>query len=147
MDDADCSSLSDVYYTMTLRLRPEFKQLFERLAAGVRRPPVVMHCFSGKDRTGLASGLVLDSCGVERAAIAEDYALSGVCLQELFDSWVAAAPPSDRARLAAELATDPRALLELFERLDGEWGGTTAFLLGCGVSQLELEELWTAVTS
>jgi hypothetical protein len=45
----------------------------------------------------LASGLLLDACGVERAAITEDYAFGGVCLQELFDSWVAEADPSDRA--------------------------------------------------
>jgi protein-tyrosine phosphatase len=48
-------TLTEVYETMTVQLRPELKRVFERLAIGTQRGTVVVHCFSGKDRTGLTS--------------------------------------------------------------------------------------------
>lgn len=66
-------SLAEAYWAMTVRLRPELARVFERLAVLSRRGPVVAHCFSGKDRAGLVSALLLDAAGVERGAIAEDY--------------------------------------------------------------------------
>ncbi len=134
-------TLTEVYETMTVQLRPELKRVFERLAIGTRRGTVVVHCFSGKDRTGLTSALLLDCCGVERAAIAEDYGLSGVCLRDLFDGWIAAADPAERAELAQQLATDPEALLTVLEFLDGEFGGAAAFLSKCGLASSDLDQL------
>ena len=42
--------------------------------------PALIHCAAGKDRTGIAIGLLLDLAGVTREAIAQDYALSAACL-------------------------------------------------------------------
>jgi protein-tyrosine phosphatase len=35
---------------------------------------VLIHCAAGKDRTGIAAGLLLEMLGVERAFILADYA-------------------------------------------------------------------------
>jgi len=52
---------------------------FERRLA-LTGEPALIHCAAGKDRTGLVVGLLLDAVSVRREAIAEDYALSSVCL-------------------------------------------------------------------
>jgi protein-tyrosine phosphatase len=134
-------AVTEVYKMMTVWLRPELKRIFERMAMGTRRGTVVVHCFSGKDRTGLTSALLLDCCGVERAAIAEDYGLSGVWLRDMFDGWIAAADPAERVGLAQQLATDPETILSMLEFLDAEFGGVAEFLTNCGLPSNDLAQL------
>lgn len=45
--------------------------------------PMVIHCASGKDRTGIVVALVLALAGVTDEAIADDYARSGPALKRL----------------------------------------------------------------
>src|SRR5690606_20860677 len=46
-----------------------------------RQPtPMVMHCASGKDRTGVAAALLLSALGVDRSIVIEDYLLTNHCL-------------------------------------------------------------------
>jgi len=47
------------------------------------RLPMVIHCASGKDRTGIVIALVLALAGVTEQAIADDYARSGPALIRL----------------------------------------------------------------
>lgn len=47
------------------------------------RIPIVIHCASGKDRTGIVIALVLALVGVTDEAIADDYARSGLALKRL----------------------------------------------------------------
>lgn len=47
--------------------------------------PIIIHCTSGKDRTGLTSALVLSALDVPRDVILEDYQLSNVELQAIED--------------------------------------------------------------
>lgn len=53
---------------------PRLRGLYESIADG--ETPILIHCAAGKDRTGVAVGLLLDLIGVERSAILEDYELS-----------------------------------------------------------------------
>ncbi|MBV6697033.1 tyrosine-protein phosphatase [Kitasatospora aureofaciens] len=52
--------------------------------AGARPGGLVVHCGAGRDRTGLAALLLLALAGVEAAAIAEDYLLSGPNVRPLY---------------------------------------------------------------
>lgn len=47
------------------------------------RLPMMIHCASGKDRTGIVIALVLTLAGVTDEAIADDYARSGTVLKRL----------------------------------------------------------------
>jgi protein tyrosine/serine phosphatase len=47
-----------------------------RLIAGPEHAPIVMHCFAGKDRTGVLAALTLALLGVAEPDIATEYALS-----------------------------------------------------------------------
>ncbi len=51
--------------------------------------PVIIHCSAGKDRTGIACALLLDTLGVERGAIFEDYLATNAAIDRV-----------ERARLA-----------------------------------------------
>jgi len=53
----------------------EYRQAFE-FAADASNYPLVMHCTSGKDRTGFASALLLLAVGVPREVVLHDYNLT-----------------------------------------------------------------------
>lgn len=53
----------------------EYRQIFDVLLSK-ENYPVILHCSSGKGRTGVASALVLASLGVNADIIMEDYRLS-----------------------------------------------------------------------
>ena len=62
------------YVEMADFLAPHFTDLFARLARG--EAPLAMNCSAGKDRTGMASALILSVLGVDRDTVIADYALS-----------------------------------------------------------------------
>jgi protein-tyrosine phosphatase len=53
---------------------PRYAEMFQLLLAGDQQ--VLIHCASGKDRTGFGSALILDVLGVPEDAIVEDYMLT-----------------------------------------------------------------------
>ncbi|MFF5444942.1 tyrosine-protein phosphatase [Streptomyces sp. NPDC012888] len=54
--------------------------------------PLVFHCASGKDRTGLLAALVLALLGVDEDTIAADFALTELATERLVADWRAANP-------------------------------------------------------
>ncbi len=57
---------------------PRYAQMFEFLLAPDQR--LLLHCASGKDRTGFGAALILDVLGVEEDEIVTDYLLTNACL-------------------------------------------------------------------
>ncbi len=53
---------------------PRYAEMFQLLLAGDQQ--VLIHCASGKDRTGFGAALILDVLGVEEEAIVQDYLLT-----------------------------------------------------------------------
>ena len=53
---------------------PKYCEMFQLILAGDH--PTLIHCASGKDRTGFGAALILDVLGVEEEAIVEDYLLT-----------------------------------------------------------------------
>lgn len=76
---------------------------------------VVVQCAAGRDRTGVVCALLLDAAGVERAAIAADYALT---------------PAMDGQPAPAQWVID-----EVLRELDRAHGGTQEYLLGGGLEE------------
>ncbi|MBM7773230.1 protein-tyrosine phosphatase [Actinokineospora baliensis] len=56
------------------------------------RGPVVVHCTSGKDRTGLVAAFLLTLLGVDRAQVLDDFALTELASAHLLADWQAAYP-------------------------------------------------------
>ena len=64
-----------------------FRQMFEVLCSdpgGVH----VIHCASGKDRTGTGVALLLAALGVDRATILEDFLLTNACPSSWSGTWI-----------------------------------------------------------
>ncbi|MFF3001712.1 tyrosine-protein phosphatase [Kitasatospora sp. NPDC057940] len=102
--------------------------------AGARPGGLVVHCGAGRDRTGLAALLLLALAGVERAAIVEDYQLSGPNVRPLYGML---GLPDQYHRIDAVLAeagtTAEAALADALEGLD-----PAGYLLAAGATPAEV---------
>ncbi|TMR93545.1 tyrosine-protein phosphatase [Nonomuraea basaltis] len=82
--------LADRYAEVALDGAKELRQVLGVIAAG--SGPLVFHCASGKDRTGLVAALVLALLGVSEDDIVEDFALTELATDRLIADWRAANP-------------------------------------------------------
>jgi len=68
-------AMADVYMTI-LRLHADSFGAVVAHAAEPDNLPMIVHCTAGKDRTGVASALLLAALGVDDDAVVEDYELT-----------------------------------------------------------------------
>jgi hypothetical protein len=104
---------------------------------------VIVHCASGKDRTGMTVALALRVAGKDDA-IAADYAYTAVCLHEEHERALAAAPDdAERERLADLRGRRPATILGMLARIDDEFGGIETYLLHHGMIDVQIDRLRT----
>lgn len=127
-----------LYPDMLLQQRPQQRALFEHLLAD--DGATLYHCTAGKDRTGLATALILSSLGVPRETILADYMIS--------DRYAEAAANSIGVRgLAPDVArvfggVDARYLETTFAYIDAHYGSVDAYLdRELGVDAQEVQRL------
>ncbi|MFI9237269.1 tyrosine-protein phosphatase [Streptomyces sp. NPDC053079] len=82
--------LADRYAEVALDGVKELRQALDVITAA--DGPVVFHCASGKDRTGLLAALVLSLLGVTEDDIATDFALTELATERLIADWHATHP-------------------------------------------------------
>jgi protein-tyrosine phosphatase len=94
---------------------------------------VVVHCMGGKDRTGLATALLLRMSGVGIDDIAADYALSEERLKPRHDAWIAEAETeAERERLRRIIATPAESMVGVLEELERRYGTVEDYLRAGG---------------
>jgi protein-tyrosine phosphatase len=106
----------------------------------LRSPPVVFHCHTGKDRTGLISIVMLSLASVPGEAIIDDYLASNPGFEEMRDvltvdagsGFMAGAPPAFKGPVAREGA-------EAALRFLAESGGVEAYLESGGLPAAQVE--------
>ena len=146
------SSMTALYRQLPGRFATQFAGLFQRLAAG--DTPLIFNCSAGKDRTGVASALVLSSLGVTRDDVLADYELTNEAVdleRELFThprSTVGVGDEHDHlTRLAPDvrvplLAAHAEYLDAAYDQIDADYGSVAGFVRDClGVSDTELSGL------
>ncbi len=89
--------------------------------------PFLVHCASGKDRTGFAAAIILLCLGVPRDAILADYVISDRPLHRR-ELWHLFHRDVDPGAYAAVGAAAPEYLEASFEAIDSGWGGEDRFL-------------------
>ncbi|GAA3348033.1 hypothetical protein GCM10020358_64970 [Amorphoplanes nipponensis] len=82
--------LADRYAEVAADGTAELRRAVETIAAA--DAPVVFHCASGKDRTGLLAALVLALLDVPVETIAADFALTELATRALRERWLAEHP-------------------------------------------------------
>ncbi|GAA4889673.1 tyrosine-protein phosphatase [Streptomyces coeruleoprunus] len=91
--------------------------------------PVVFHCASGKDRTGLVAALVLSLLGVDEETVVEDFALTGLATERLLADWRAEHP--GREAMWPGYGQAPAELMRLFlAALRERFGSVREYALG-----------------
>jgi len=118
------------YRQMPKAYAPEFSAIFQQLLED--HAPLLLHCTAGKDRSGLASALILTALGVPRAQVLSDYALSNRYL-DLADLQRAGVNSAFLIRLPPDvakvfLAADPAYLEAALQAIDHQYGSIDAYL-------------------
>jgi len=114
-----------------------------RLISDAQRAPLVMHCFAGKDRTGVLAALTLALLGVPQPDIMADYAASEAAqatigAQILREPTGEPVPPPP----AHFLACPPLAISLFLTELAARYGGSIhGYARAAGVSELHIEAL------
>jgi len=131
--------------TVYLELLARFRERFAAAVAAVADAPdgaVLVHCQAGKDRTGLVVALVLEVAGVEPAAIAADYALSGPNVATSLAAWIEDGEDADEREHRRRVGLSPeRAMVDVLSELDTRYGGAEGYLLGAGLTDDDLARI------
>ncbi len=121
------------YPEMLKSQRPQQRALFEELLRG--EGAVLYHCSAGKDRTGMATALILSALGVPRETILTDYELSNQYYRPDASPEAVAANPQAAAfmRLPADIravfmGVDKRYLQAVFDLIDRDYGSVEVYL-------------------
>jgi protein-tyrosine phosphatase len=132
--------LADRYAEVAADGAAEISQALQVVAAA-DSAPLVIHCASGKDRTGLVAALVLSLLGVGEDDIAADYALTGLATERLIADWHAFYP--DRPLLWPHYGAAPAQLMRVFlGELAAGYGSVRQYVTGyLGVSDAVISEI------
>jgi len=130
---------ADAYVGFLDMLTPHYTDMFARLVAN--EGPLAFNCSAGKDRTGMASALILSVLGVPRATVLEDYALTQVYTPPSYyakmaqngaaNSSVSAQQAQALAKLPPEvlqviMGSDPEVMRRALATIDTKFGGPVA---------------------
>jgi protein-tyrosine phosphatase len=118
---------------------------FGRAITAVATAPegaVCIHCYAGKDRTGIIAALLLRHAGVPVSDVAADYEASEENVVRRFAFWIdEAADDEERAWRRRHAHTPAAAMQRVLEDLEARHGSVEGYLLAAGVSAAELDAL------
>ena len=141
----DIASVFAAGYIRTLEhSRERVAAAVAAVADGDPAEGVVVHCFAGKDRTGIVVALMLGLADVPDAIIAADYAASGPGVEALSAPWFAAAESDAELELRRRIVQAPYGtMVAVLAWLRDTAGGAGAYLREAGLSEEQLTRLRT----
>lgn len=110
--------------------REDYARMF-RLILSADALPMLIHCTSGKDRTGIGAAAVLMALGVPRDVIVRDYVLTNDYRRDIRHLFDAAVPDEV---LHVLTTADPRYLAAALDAIDSRHGGPDRWLAGLGLT-------------
>lgn len=137
-------SYSDILNEGTASFRTIFEFLRDHLSSG---DGCLIHCTAGKDRTGVASMLILNLIGLSDEEIARDYALTRIGLETSRNTLIARFQhlmDDPNTRAGAENAFSSRAsvMLAFLNILRQSYGGAEGYLRDrAGFSDEDIEKI------
>lgn len=76
--DDSAGFMEEINRDFVVNQMPQYAEMFQLLLVGDQQ--LLIHCASGKDRTGFGAALILDVLGVSEEAIVDDYLLTNTYL-------------------------------------------------------------------
>lgn len=146
------SSITHFYAQMPARYAPEYTAFFRGLVDGDK--PVLVHCTAGKDRTGVASALLLTALGVPRSTVVDDYELTERLLPQapMQTSGKPGAPVGGKSAASllalpasareAMWAADPAYVEAALDQVNRDYGSIDGYMRrALGLSDVEIARL------
>jgi protein-tyrosine phosphatase len=137
------SALATTYPELLTMLQPEYRQLFDALLAG--QGASLYHCTAGKDRTGMATALILSALGVPRETIYADYLMSNRYYHPAANATPMGGMPPELS--AVLMGVDESYLHAAFDAIEKQYGSVNGYLdraLGVDAAQIKrLRALYT----
>jgi protein-tyrosine phosphatase len=128
------------YVEFLERYRDRFGEAFAAIADA--EGTVVVHCFAGKDRTGIVAALLLRLAGVDHATIGDDYALTADNLRPRWDAWLEEAEDEQqRTKLAKLQHTPAEAMTRVVQEIERRYGDVASYLRAAGLTEEQLDRL------
>jgi len=136
-------SLLKSFYGDLDSLGPRYRPLFQKLLTQGKREAVVYHCSSGKDRTGIATALILHTLGVSDDLIMQDYLASNYYRQRENERSVKILTLNGIEKAVAEdlVMVKPEYIKTTFDAINEKYGNLDAFLqqvMGIGPAEVKL---------
>jgi protein-tyrosine phosphatase len=130
--EVSVEKMANVYLTI-LGLHPDSFGTVVARAADPDALPLVVHCTAGKDRTGVASALILGALGVDAQTIAGDYELSTefhsrAKIAEIRPQLEAVGV--EFAKVEAYWSAPEAVMTATLDGIRERWGGIESYLLG-----------------
>ncbi|GAA0962484.1 tyrosine-protein phosphatase [Kribbella koreensis] len=108
---------------------------------------IVVHCYGGKDRTGVLVALALIVAGVPEPEIIADYALTKTRLAGMLAEQLAAEPDESlHPEMIEYRDTRPESLTAILRHLDTTYGGPLPYLQQAGLTPADLTALRARLT-
>ena len=129
-----------------------FRQIFERVA-NADNLPMLIHCAAGKDRTGLATALLLLYLGVPEEIVIADYSFSNASYDYFRRISQKAVMPLARVGIGiddvhAMILADPEVMRATIGHIYEKYGSVEAYLINhAGLSQETLQQVRTNLLS
>lgn len=128
------------YVDFLERYRERFGQAFAAIADA--KGTVVVHCFAGKDRTGLVAAVLLRLAGVDHATIGADYAVTAENLRARWEVWLREArDEEERAKLEKLQHTPAEAMARVVQEIERRYGDVASYLRAAGLTDAQIDRL------
>jgi protein-tyrosine phosphatase len=127
------------FYGNPQYLGPRYKAFFSMLLTMPADEALMYHCTGGRDRTGMATALLLYVLGVPMETINADFTASNVYLQPMYGRMLKQMSPEQLEKMKTALELKPELLAAMFDGIKQKYGSVEQFMqteLGVGPKQV-----------
>ncbi len=129
-----CENKTFAWADHYIRMVEENKNWMLKVLSSLSEAPncTLIHCATGKDRTGLVAMALLGLCGVSDEDIISDYSISQVYLKPVYEKLLH--DGCQRTLTDPYFSTAPENMALLISHINSVYGGIPSYLKACGAS-------------
>ncbi len=116
----------------------EMGRMWWRALSQAAHAPVLIHCASGRDRTGVVAAMLLSALGVTRDQVIEDYAISAPGMVRLLahlDEHVPERSPQLEGQRYTFVRTPADCMAAFLDAVEQRWGSVEGYLTEVGMHE------------